>query len=261
MGLASRPTRLWTELPGPGGPVKALAFSPDGRALAAGGSGLVLWDVRRPRPAKFPALPEMSGPVDSVSFAAEGPWLFAQAASGEVVVAHTVAGSVVKRCLWSSPEGGGLAVIGGRHVAVHSPGKVALLRLWSGDGSETILAAIEKALAKNPRDVGALVLRAQIHLRHGRAHRAVPDLDAAIVADKKCKEAYWLRGLLRARADEHRGALEDLNMVIELDPKDALAYYQRGLLQVRLESYAEAQRSLDRAFKINPKLAEQYKKP
>jgi WD40 repeat protein len=261
VGLGSRGTHVWTELYSPGGPVRALAFAEGGGTLAVAGSGLLLWDVRRPQPIKLPALPGMSGAVASVAFAPGGPWLFTVGASGEVAVAHTGAGSVVRRCPSSSSDGGGLAILGGRHVAVPRAGKVVLLRLWSRDGSEKTLAACAEALAKNPRDVGALVLRAQIHLRHGRAHRAVPDLDAAIVADKKCKEAYWLRGLLRARADEHRGALEDLNMVIQLDPKDALAHYQRGLLQVRLKSYAEAQRSLDRAFQLNEKLADQYKKP
>jgi WD40 repeat protein len=257
----SRQPHLWTELPGPGGPVKALAFAPDGRALAVGGSKLLLWDLRRPRPVKLPALPELSGPVESLGFAPGGPWLFALSASGEVVVAHTGTGTVVRRCPWSSAEGGGLAVLGGRHVAVTSPGKVALLRLWSRDGSEKTLAACSEALAKDPRDVRALMRRAQLQLRHGRPHRAVLDLDAAIKANPKCKEAYWLRGMLRARAEKQHGALDDLGKVIELDPQDALAHYQRGLLQVRMQNYAEARKSLDEAFKLQPELADQVKQP
>jgi WD40 repeat protein len=261
VGLRSRGNHVRAELPGPGGPVKALAFAPDGRTLAVGGSRLLLWDVRRPRPAELPALPDMSGPVESVSFAPQGPWLFALGASGEVVVAHTGTGKVVRRCPWSSPEGGGLAVLGGRHVAVHRPGKVALLRLWSRDGSEKALAAYSEALAKDRRDVGALMGRAQLHLRHGRAYRAMPDLDAAVKADSKCKEAYWLRAMLRAREEDQQGALCDLDKVIELDPKDALAHYQRGLLLVRMQHYAAAKRSLDKAFQLKPRLADQLKDP
>jgi WD40 repeat protein len=258
-GLKSRKTRLWTELPSPGGPVKALAFAPDGRTLAVGGSRLSLWDVRRRRPAELPALSDMSGPVETVAFAPQGPWLIALGASGEGVVAHTGTGRVVRRGQWSSPEGDGLAVVGGRHVAVHRSGKVALLRLWSRDGSEKALAACSEALTKNPRDVGARMRRAQLHLRHGRAHRAVPDLDAAVNADSKCKEAYWLRAMLRARGEEQQGALSDLDKVIELDPKDALAHYQRGLLLVRMQHYAAAKSSLDKAFLLKPQLAKQLK--
>jgi hypothetical protein len=260
-GSWSRKPYPWAEVPGPGGPVRAVAFAPDGRTLAVGGSGLLFWDVRRIRPAALPALPDLSGPVASLAFAPQGPWLFALGDSGEVVVAHAGAGKVVRRCPWSSPEGGGLTALGGPHVAVHRPGQVALLRLWSRDGSEQALTACAESLAKARRDVGVLLRRAEIQLRHGRPHRAVSDLDAALKADPKCKEAYWLRGLLRARAEEHQGALEDLTKVTELDPKDALAHYQRGLLQVRMQHYDDARTSLDQAFRLRPQLAEPFKEP
>ncbi|HKB37390.1 MAG TPA: tetratricopeptide repeat protein, partial [Gemmataceae bacterium] len=260
VGVLGGGPRPWAELPCPGGPVKALAFAPDGRTLAVGGSDLLLWDVGRPRPVELPPPQGMSGPVESLSFAPQGPWLFALGPSGEVVVGHIAAGKVVKQCSLSPPEGGGMAVLGGRHVAVHATaGKVALLRLWSHDGSEKTLAACSEALAKDPRDVGALVRRAQIHLRHGRPHQALKDLDAAVGIDPKCKEGYWLRAMLRARTDEQKDALADLDKVIELDDRDALAHYQRGLLLVRLQQYAAARRSLDRAFALDGRLDEMSK--
>jgi tetratricopeptide (TPR) repeat protein len=209
---------------------------------------------------ELPPLEGMAEPVESLAFAPQGPWLFALDSSGTVMVGHVGARKVVKQCALAQQEVGGLVTLGDRHVAIHSfAGEVAVLRLWSRDGEEKTLDAYAEALAKDPGDVGALLRRAQYLLRQGRPHQAMKDLDAAVQADSRRKEGYWLRAMLRARADEQQGALADLDRVVELDPRDALAHYQRGLLLVRMQQYDAARRSLDRAFALDRRLAESVK--
>src|SRR5262249_30689486 len=96
VGVLRGGSRLLAELPHPDGRVKTLAFASDGRTLAVGGNSLRLWDIGRPRPVELSPLQGMSGSVEALSFAPEGPWLFALTPSGEVVVGQVAAGKVVR---------------------------------------------------------------------------------------------------------------------------------------------------------------------
>jgi WD40 repeat protein len=103
------------ELPGHEGPVRALAFSPDSKTLAAAAKdGVKLWDVAGEKPAVHKTLKDTPAPVLALAFAPGGEWL---AGGGEDKVVR----------VWDAKTGDKAQALRGHGAAVAA---VA----WSGDG-------------------------------------------------------------------------------------------------------------------------------
>jgi len=74
----ARRRRLGVPLTGPEGVINSVAFSPDGRTLAAGGDGgVVLWDVARRERLVDQPLAVAEGGVESIAFSPDGKTLAA----------------------------------------------------------------------------------------------------------------------------------------------------------------------------------------
>jgi WD40 repeat protein len=78
-----------------GGRIGAVAFSPDGQTLAAGGSGniVTLWSVSQRR--RLVALPEQESPISSVAFSHDGRILATGAADGRVKLWDVLSGKEI----------------------------------------------------------------------------------------------------------------------------------------------------------------------
>jgi tetratricopeptide (TPR) repeat protein len=96
---------------------------------------------------------------------------------------------------------------------------IARLHLMGGGDKDAIYQATTNAidlLSDEPAELSsALVLRA---LTRDDQPSRLKDLDAAIKADAKNKEALQLRAQLRLQTGDVSGAVEDLDTVLELDP-------------------------------------------
>ncbi len=89
--------RLTTFLHGHQSPVGALAFSPDGKLLAAGdfSSRIVLWDVEKRRPAR--ALPKFfNDAVRAIAFSSDGKFMAACSKDGSIVLRDLAADAEVR---------------------------------------------------------------------------------------------------------------------------------------------------------------------
>jgi WD40 repeat protein len=105
-----------------------------------------------------------------------------------------------------------------RHVAVMMDrGPVWVLRLQEYDECDRRYAASEEALRRNPKDVAALLGRAEAHLEKRRYEAALADAEAAVQRNGGPR-AYYLRGLAHAHKGDYVKAKADLDEAVRSDP-------------------------------------------
>jgi WD40 repeat protein len=245
-------------LPGELGERRALAYSPDSQTLATGKSTFSIqrWSLGSGVSKKRTHPVDYRTRISSITFAPQGSWL-ASGTSNRILVWDGTSEGQVQEYVFPDSVHSLAFANDGRHLAVAlGNGTIPILRLGSRDGLQTILAECNEALARNPKDLKALLRRGQVRVRRGQHERALEDLSAVIAVDPKCKPAYWLRTLIHLRRGERISALENLGVVIQLDGQDALAFHQRGLLRAKAEDYVGAKSDLERAFLLDPKLAD-----
>jgi tetratricopeptide (TPR) repeat protein len=105
-----------------------------------------------------------------------------------------------------------------RHVAAMiDRGPVCILRLREYDESDRLYAVWDEALRRDPKDVAALLGRADAHLEKRRYDEALADAEAAVRHGGGAR-AYYLRGLAHAHQEDYAKAKADLDEAIRLDP-------------------------------------------
>jgi tetratricopeptide (TPR) repeat protein len=109
------------------------------------------------------------------------------------------------------------------------------------------------------RDIATILMnRGSIYWKKGDYHRAVTELDSALLLNPKLTEAYYWRGLAHLSEKDYDRAIADYDSAIKRDPKDA-EFYTR-----RCEAYffkGELDRALtdcNEGLRRNPKIALGY---
>jgi len=173
--------------------------------------------------------------------------------------------------------------------AARRPGRRVLP--YSSD-DEMLLADLDRRIARDPNDSGALYTRGQIYAVHEDFERALADFDRVVKLNPGDVEALNNRCWTRAILDELDGALADCNEALKLRPNflDALdsrgfvnlkiglprralsdydaalkvdashvsAIYGRGLARLRAGDAAKGNSDVARALKLHPGVAEEF---
>ena len=146
---------------------------------------------------------------------------------------------------------------------------------------ESEFAALDQAIAVNPRDGAAYVKRAQAFLKFGetlveadrillnydqaipnfggrQAARVLADYDRAIGVSPTLADAFLGRGeFYRLRGDYDR-AIADLSEAARLQPADGKAYVSRGRANLMKGDYGQAVTDFGEAIRKTPKEPELY---
>lgn len=117
-------------------------------------------------------------------------------------------------------------------------------------GADSLIA---RALAVNPDDVDALLLRAETHIAAERDDDARRDVERALRVNPSSVPALSLAAVLRHRAGDSAGLAELERRVRALDPRDASVYATLADIAGRTRRYSDAVRFARRAIEIDPK--------
>lgn len=109
---------------------------------------------------------------------------------------------------------------------------------------------MDLAVAEDPRNVAALILRARLKMP-GDHDATSRDINAALQIDPDSADALANRALL-TMAEDFNGAFKDVNRSIALDPKNADSFWVRATILRQAQSFEEAERDLTMALTLEP---------
>ncbi|MCU0723954.1 MAG: tetratricopeptide repeat protein, partial [Planctomycetes bacterium] len=159
--------------------------------------------------------------------------LLARAERGGAAVSHLVLG----RCLWLSGDPGGAAAEYAKAAASKEAPEAYLKLCAEAARTEAEIAEATAALAKDPKDAGALAARGAAHFKKGAIRKAFEDFDKALDLDpaagaggpRKLSVLYAQRGRERLMSDRDvAGALSDAARALALDAGNRAAVFVRG---------------------------------
>ncbi|HEU5119028.1 MAG TPA: tetratricopeptide repeat protein, partial [Isosphaeraceae bacterium] len=100
--------------------------------------------------------------------------------------------------------------------------------------------------------------RSRALLAMGKPAEALPDANAAVLANPNALGSWRNRGSDLAAMGRNEEALADFNQALLRDPSNALTWKSRGGLLVRMGRFDEALRDLNEAIRLDPNLASAY---
>jgi tetratricopeptide (TPR) repeat protein len=117
---------------------------------------------------------------------------------------------------------------------------------------EQAILNYNKVLRIDPKNVSALVSRADCQVRKGNEKDALEDLSRAIEIDPKNFRPYQERALIDAGKRDYAGAIKEIDEAIRLNPSSSEAFAYRAGFSMALERYEAAARDYATALRIDP---------
>ncbi|MEQ1634949.1 MAG: tetratricopeptide repeat protein, partial [Planctomycetota bacterium] len=130
--------------------------------------------------------------------------------------------------------------------------KDALKLVYEGRYGDA-LPLVEAELAKLPKNVALLHLRAVCKGKLGRHEEAIADASAAIELDPRHAGSYGERAYNLFQSGKVDQALADYDKSVELDPKNPMVHGERGDALLELGRYRDAMSAYDEASRLVPK--------
>jgi tetratricopeptide (TPR) repeat protein len=106
-----------------------------------------------------------------------------------------------------------------------------------------------KSIAINPKNINALLARADVLYALEDLKQAKLDLDEAIKLNTNSVDAYKLRGIISFRLKQYEDAINDYNSVLKFESKETSIYYYRGLTYLEQGKYLNALTDFSEAIK------------
>jgi lipoprotein NlpI len=119
---------------------------------------------------------------------------------------------------------------------------------------DPIIKSLNRRLAENPDDAGALYRRGQVYASKGAYSLAIKDFDDSLRLNPKDVEAYNNRCWARTVIGDLQSALRDCNEALRLRPNFVDALDSRGLVNLKSGQTKNAIADFDAALRINPRL-------
>ena len=137
------------------------------------------------------------------------------------------------------------------------------LHRWSENTIDRAVELLEKAVALDPKFAGAQAALAQAYVQKAFSLDTQPSwqakasaaIQAALLADPNCAEAYLARGKFLWspwNRFEHELAVKDLRRALELDPNLADAYQHLAMVYVHLGLFDQARAASRQALGLDP---------
>jgi tetratricopeptide (TPR) repeat protein len=120
------------------------------------------------------------------------------------------------------------------------------------------LADVDKALADNPNNLKALMLKGDLLASLGRRPEAILVYSRIIKFDPKSAEAYKQEGDCLSQLGKFDAALADFNRAARLAPTDPWVFNKRGLVWFCKGDYQKAVTDFTHAIHLQPDLALSY---
>jgi len=109
-----------------------------------------------------------------------------------------------------------------------------------------------KAIHLNPANPKNYLNRAVFFLENGDFERSAGDCEAALKADPRCAQAYYLRGRANQAMERIGEAIADFGHALELDPGIADAFICRAAARQQRKEYGLALDDYNRALDLDP---------
>jgi uncharacterized protein involved in outer membrane biogenesis len=138
-------------------------------------------------------------------------------------------------------------------AADRKPGEVNLAR--AQPPADPAIAELDRAIAANPNDVGAIDKRGRLLAFRGNYGSAVQDFDEVIRLRPRDAEAFNNRCWARAIIGDLQSALNDCNAALQLRPRYADALDSRAMVNLKSGQPGKAIADYDAALRIDPKRA------
>lgn len=132
------------------------------------------------------------------------------------------------------------------HVAL---GLMALTDQWDFEAADK---AVDKAIAINPRHVGARLLQAKARMLERRYRAAASAATKALAVNPRCIEALSLLGAARLRQGDRAGCDAARKQVEAITAKPAMFHYTLGLWLVMGRQFDEAEQEFKKAMALAP---------
>ncbi|KAF4352141.1 hypothetical protein CsatB_008274 [Cannabis sativa] len=153
-------------------------------------------------------------------------------------------------------------VLGAQHLA---RARSAKSRSDSSSFAKDALAEAEKAIALDPKDAAAHILKALVFDLQGFKTSALESLDAALsplavksLSEKERGDAFFKRAELKmamARRGKVDSVITDLDEAVKLSPDNAKAFCLLGECYEVKKMEEEARKAYEDALKVEPELA------
>jgi tetratricopeptide (TPR) repeat protein len=132
-----------------------------------------------------------------------------------------------------------------------------VVRFENGD-LEKAAADLDAALKLEPKNVSALIARAQLWQWRNRLDLAMADASQAIELDSHNSYAYVERGVFEYDLKKHDKAVDDLDKATELGSPAAVIHITRGMMLMEQGKLAKAQLEFNQAIQLDPKHPDAY---
>lgn len=119
-------------------------------------------------------------------------------------------------------------------------------------------ADFSEVIRRKPRDLDALVHRAECRLALGRLEEALADAERACQLEPDDAESLRIRGMCRAALGDSDGALADLDRAMDEGAGDGDSHFYRGLALTDLARWREAVADFTAAIAADPADAEAW---
>lgn len=129
---------------------------------------------------------------------------------------------------------------------------LACLKTGSLDGA---LEESTNALTLNPKEIMALLVRANVYLSQNNVREAVSESRKALMLDPAQPWAYVTCGSALTAAGKREEGLKLLNEAVKMAPRDGEAYLVRGRCLAALGRRGDAVKDFERAAAADPALA------
>ena len=129
----------------------------------------------------------------------------------------------------------------------------AVARTWYGEKNlDKAIAALKKAVEKDPADNDTILLLANLQLEKGNVEEGKALLDKVPPESVKDPGVYLNAGIGFLNKKDPTGAWEQFDKAVKLKPEDPDGYFYRGLAALQLKKKAEAKADLEKYLQLDP---------